>query len=86
MQELNPHHFRETDGIRINIGPGRKLVFADGGTHRLAMAIVLALPIVPAQVGCVYSGALSELAGLRTDPAGCKLPELPKFRIEACDV
>jgi hypothetical protein len=66
QQELNPNHFRELDGIRINIGPAGQLIFADGGTHRLAMAIVLGLGIIPAQVGCVHTDALREMPKLRS--------------------
>lgn len=54
MQELNPHSYREEDGLRINIGPNGELVFLDGGTHRIAMALALGLPEVPAQIGVIH--------------------------------
>jgi hypothetical protein len=67
-QEINPKNFREMDGIRINIGPSGRLVFGDGGTHRLAIALILNINVIPAQLGCVYVGALGEVANLRRPP------------------
>jgi hypothetical protein len=66
--ELDPNHFRELNGIRIHVGPSGQLFFCDAGTHRLAMAIILGIRVIPAQIGCVYRGALDEIARLRAEP------------------
>lgn len=65
MQELNAGNWREEGGVRINIGPQGELVFFDGGTHRLAMALALGFTIIPAQLGVVHRDGLSALAQLR---------------------
>ena len=67
--ELPGAHFREDDGVRVNVGPSGELVFCDGGTHRLAMARILELPWIPAQLGCVARGALPQLPELRRHPS-----------------
>jgi hypothetical protein len=64
-EELNPKNFRETGGVRINIGPSGELIFIDGGHHRLAMALILELPVIPAQVGCISRDSLREFRKLR---------------------
>lgn len=64
-KEITSNNFREENGIRINIGPEGELVFADGGSHRLAIAVILQLPYIPAQIGCVHVEAISLLPALR---------------------
>lgn len=56
--ELKSRNFREYDGIRINFGPNGELVFVDGGSHRLAMAIASGLERVPAMPGLVHRNAI----------------------------
>jgi hypothetical protein len=67
-QELNPCNFRETNGIRINIGPSGQLIFYDVGTHRLAIAMILGIRLIPAQLGAVFAGSLHQLQKLREIP------------------
>lgn len=64
--EINISNFREEDGVRINIGPEGELVFCDGGTHRLAMSIILDFERIPAQLGCIHVNALDKLPKLRS--------------------
>ena len=72
-RRLTRIHFREYDGIRVNVGPSGQLVFGEKGTHRLAIALILGIRVVPAQIGCVYRGALSELPRLRASPSSSDL-------------
>jgi len=56
---------REKDGIRVHIGRCGSLMTRGGGTHRLAMARILELPIVPASLGVVHEDAIPFLQELR---------------------
>jgi hypothetical protein len=67
-QELNPCNFRETNGVRINIGPSGQLLHYDVGTHRLAIAMILGIRLIPAQLGAVFAGSLHQLQKLREIP------------------
>jgi hypothetical protein len=80
-QEINPNNFREMDGIRINIGPSGQLIFGDGGTHRLAIALILDIAMIPAQVGCVYVGALDEVVKLRHPPSDGASPAVRSYAV-----
>ncbi|WP_280770899.1 hypothetical protein [Salipaludibacillus daqingensis] len=64
-KELSFLAYREEFGIRINIGPEGELIFADGGTHRIAIALILGFKQVPAQIGCIDRRALTLLPRLR---------------------
>ena len=64
-QELDPRNFREVGGIYVHIGPAGELYFGGGGCHRFAIARVLKLPMVPAQIGCVHQSAIPLLPTLR---------------------
>jgi hypothetical protein len=56
--ELDPRAIRESAGILLHVGrEGRVLFNGSGGCHRLAMALALRLPTVPAQVGAVHARA-----------------------------
>ncbi|MCO8127438.1 hypothetical protein NHL50_09465 [Acidimicrobiia bacterium EGI L10123] len=50
--------FRERGGVRIHIGPNLEPVFGGSGHHRLAMAQVLGLEVIPAELGVVHPQAL----------------------------
>lgn len=65
--QLRRINFREKGGIRINIGPSGEPVFVDDGTHRLAMALVAEIPVVPAQLGIVHINALNLLEEYRSN-------------------
>lgn len=64
-----PSH-RETNGVYIHVGHDGAPVFGNGGCHRLAMARVLALPLIPAQLGMVHPDALSTWRALRSPDHG----------------
>lgn len=64
-EELEGTPTGEIDGITISIGPAGELLFADIGTHRLAIALVLELPVVPAQIGCIHKDAICMLQAWR---------------------
>lgn len=57
-QEVDPKAYREVGGIYIHIDRKDSPVFGNGGCHRLAIAHVVGLENVPAQVGVVHEEAL----------------------------
>jgi hypothetical protein len=56
--ELAGRWGRERGGIRISVGRDTEPIFNWAGHHRLAMARILNLPQVPAQLHVVHPGAL----------------------------
>lgn len=66
--ELDSAARGEDGGILIHIGPGGEAAIGDGGKHRLAIARLLELPIVPARIGYVHRDALPILPVLRRAP------------------
>ncbi len=56
--ELNSRSFRELNGVYVHIGRNAEVLFAGGGFHRLAIARVLGLETIPAQLGVVHEEAL----------------------------
>jgi hypothetical protein len=68
--ELPVASFRELGGTYVHIGPGGEPVFGNGGCHRLAMARVLELPEIPAQLGAVHPDALGTWTSLRRTADG----------------
>lgn len=67
QMELFPEQERESGGIEIHIGPGGEPIFGDSGNHRLAMALVLGLPRLPAMLGFVHEDGLDWLARYRSE-------------------
>jgi hypothetical protein len=67
-KELDPGAFREEGGILICIGRNGEPLLYDG-FHRLAIARILDLPIIPAQLGYVDRAAVHTLGAYRTPPA-----------------
>ena len=59
---------RENGGVYMHVGGDREPVFGNGGCHRLAMARVLGLARIPAQLGAVHPDALSAWRTLRSGP------------------
>lgn len=57
-QEINNHNFKENGGILIHIDRNANFIFGGGGCHRLAIAKILQLKVIPAQVGVVHKEAL----------------------------
>jgi hypothetical protein len=66
-KEINPYNFRERGGIFFHIGPEGELFFSLRGAHRLAMALILEIKIVPIQMGRVHTSALSFLPEMRME-------------------
>ncbi len=56
--ELSHLHFREAGGILFHIDRKLNPVFGGWGAHRLAIAIVTDLPVIPAWVGVVHRDSL----------------------------
>lgn len=65
QRERDPRLRREHDGIEIHLGEDGAPIFGDRGNHRLAMALALELPEIPAMLGFVHVGALDTLGGYR---------------------
>lgn len=54
QKQLNPSAENEQGGIYVHIGRDNKLIFGGGGFHRLAIAQILNLKSIPAQLGVVH--------------------------------
>jgi hypothetical protein len=67
-KELDPGAFREEGGILICIGRNGEPLLYDG-FHRLAIARILDLPIIPAQLGYVDRAAVGAIGRYRSPPA-----------------
>jgi len=67
-QELDSGVFREEGGVLVCIGAASEPLLYDG-FHRLAAALILNLPLIPAQLGYVDERALNSLGRYRTLPA-----------------
>lgn len=74
-QELNPRAYREEGGILVSVGPRGEPLLYDG-FHRMGMALVLDLDIVPAQVGYVDRKALGLLDAFRSPSIDVSLPHM----------
>lgn len=67
--ELEKHAFREYGGVQVCVGKqGRLLLLQHSGYHRFAIAWILNLPLMPAQIGLVDPDAIQYLRLLR-EPA-----------------
>jgi hypothetical protein len=56
--QVKPTCFRERKGVYVHVGRGNQPIFGGGSNNRFAMARVLGLPTMPAQVGRVHREAL----------------------------
>lgn len=54
QSEISKYGFREDGGIYIHIDRNGSPIFGGGGIHRLAIAKILNLEIVPAQLGVIH--------------------------------
>jgi hypothetical protein len=66
-KELDPRAFREEGGILVCIGSGGEPLLYDG-FHRFAIALILGLPVMPAQLGYVDRRAVGQLDRYRRPP------------------
>ncbi|MDU8909900.1 hypothetical protein [Aestuariicoccus sp. MJ-SS9] len=70
MRDLPDHLRREHGGVFVHIDRDGLPLLAGNGNHRMAMARVLDLPVIPAHLGVIHRQALEsgQLAGLRKPP------------------
>jgi hypothetical protein len=68
--ELPGPSIREHRGVYVHLGPEAEPVFGNGGCHRLAMARVLDLPQIPAQLGVLHPDAIPSWRRLRAPADG----------------
>lgn len=64
-QELSFVFFRESGGVYAHLGAGGEAFLGAGGLHRFAIAAILGLRCIPAQLGCIHLSALPRLPELR---------------------
>jgi hypothetical protein len=64
-KELDPGAYREEGGVLVCIGSNGEPLLYDG-FHRLAIAWILALPVIPAQLGYVDERAIDTLQRYRS--------------------
>ncbi|MEL0609394.1 hypothetical protein [Vibrio echinoideorum] len=57
-KDINRSNFRELGGIRIHIDRNGELIFGGSGCHRMSIAKVLELDLIPAQLGIVHEKAI----------------------------
>lgn len=68
-KQLTPFNFRECGGIQIAIDPqGRPVLGNSGGFHRIAIAKILEIDVIPAELGLVDVNALHKLERYRLPP------------------
>ena len=66
--ELGAASRKQDAGILIHIGPEGETAIGDSGKHRMTIAKLLDLDVVPARIGYVHRDALPLLAGFRREP------------------
>jgi hypothetical protein len=71
-QELDPRTFREEGGVLICIAKGGEPLLYSG-FHRFSIALILELPLIPAQLGYVDPTALHSLERFRFSPTNVRL-------------
>lgn len=67
--ELDPAARDEDGGILIHVGPDGSAAIGDSGKHRMAIAKLLGVAVVPARLGFIHRDALGKLPDLRRAPA-----------------
>jgi hypothetical protein len=67
--ELDPAARNEDGGILVHIGPSGETAIGDSGKHRLAIAKLLGLTVVPARIGFVHRDAVRLLPAFRRPTA-----------------
>ena len=66
--ELDPAARDEDEGIFVHIGPDGEPAIGDSGKHRMTIAKLLGLDVVPARIGYVHRDALPLVSRLRERP------------------
>lgn len=59
-KELNSSNYREQGGVYISIGRENQIIFWGSGWHRLAIAKILKLEKIPAQVALIHPKAIKK--------------------------
>ena len=67
--ELDPRARDEDGGIFVHVGPTGEPAIGDSGKHRMVIAKLLDLDVVPARIGYVHRDALPLLPAMRRAPA-----------------
>jgi hypothetical protein len=67
--ELDRGARNEDGGILVHIGPRGEPAIGDGGKHRMTIARLAGLTVVPARIGYVHRDAVPLLPGLLRAPA-----------------
>ena len=67
-QLMGRRAFREQGGVYVHVDRHARPIFGHGGYHRLAVARLLGLPSIPAQLGVVHSAALRTWRARYCDP------------------
>ena len=65
--EIDPAARNEDGGILIHLGPDGEPAIGDSGKHRMTIAKLLGLGVVPARIGYVHRDALRLLPTFRAD-------------------
>ena len=69
QKQLKPWNFREFGGIQVSIDAfGRLTLVRASGMHRLSIAKILELELIPAQIGLVDVRAVGYVKGFRNPP------------------
>lgn len=55
---MTPRCLRESGGVYVHINRNGEAIFGGGGIHRFAIARILSLDTIPAQLGVVHEEAL----------------------------
>lgn len=69
QKQLKPWNFREFGGMQVSIdASGRLTLVRASGMHRLSIAKILGLELIPAQIGLVDVRAVDYVESLRKPP------------------
>lgn len=64
-KEINRFNYREIGGIEISISNNGELIKTHGGNHRLILAKIFNMEIIPAVIGLVHEDALDKFVEVR---------------------
>lgn len=68
-KQISPLNFREYGGVQVAIDPdGRPVLGKSGGFHRIALAKILKIDVIPAELGLVDVNAVGKLEPYRRPP------------------
>ncbi len=67
--ELPGRGFRERGGVLVHVGSRGQPVFGRHGCHRMAIARIVGLHVIPAQVGVIHPGGLDRWPEIAEPPS-----------------